>query len=194
MKVAALLVIACLAGGGYARAADQIFHSPEFGFRLIYPSDWKLVRPGTPNVRVSIKSPPGPDFANCNVFIAATPSTEKTTQAELDRGATAPWSEQYWKEQLSDFLDDQLLGIRPVRTSADGYALTAERRRAPVPLDGLSPTPQSVLDDHRERDRTRQPTPAKVISPIAKAPRPAGSGTGVAMKLRPISWPTSLIP
>ena len=55
----------------------------EFGFRISYPNEWKVIPPKGPNVRISVSPASGP--GNCNVVARPVAEIKNMTQQQLNK-------------------------------------------------------------------------------------------------------------
>ena len=114
MKIAAniLIVVIALACplSSFAQNINpnlwQTSINKEFGFRISYPSDWKVTPPKGPNVRISVSPASGP--GNCNVVARQVADLKAMSQQQLNKELEtmaiddASWSE-YLGMTLSQF-------------------------------------------------------------------------------------------
>lgn len=72
----------------------------EFGFRISYPNDWKVVPAKGPNVRISVSPANGP--GNCNIVARSMANLKGMSQQQLNKEVNAmPIDDASWSEYLS---------------------------------------------------------------------------------------------
>lgn len=106
----------------------------DFGFRLSYPNEWKVIPPKGPNVRISVSPPQGP--GNCNVVVKPMAELKSYSQRQLNREMEAmPLDNATWADMM-DMPQSQIRVIEQRRTKvADVSALYGE---VEVQLDNLN--------------------------------------------------------
>lgn len=77
----------------------QTHLNKEFGFRISYPNDWKVVPSKGPNVRISVSPASGP--GNCNVVAKPMADLKGFSQQQLNQEIDAmPIDDASWSEYL----------------------------------------------------------------------------------------------
>lgn len=72
----------------------------EFGFRISYPNDWKVIPPKGPNIRISVSPASGP--GNCNVVARPMADLRGMSQQQLNKEVEAMTiDDASWSEYLS---------------------------------------------------------------------------------------------
>lgn len=71
----------------------------EFGFRISYPNNWKVIPPKGPNVRISVSPASGP--GNCNVIARQVADIKAMSQQQLNKELeTMAIDDASWAEYL----------------------------------------------------------------------------------------------
>jgi hypothetical protein len=78
----------------------QTYVNKEFGFRISYPNDWKVIPPKGPNVHISVSPASGP--GNCNVVARTMADLKGMAQQQLNKEVEAmPIDDASWAEYLN---------------------------------------------------------------------------------------------
>jgi hypothetical protein len=77
----------------------QTSTNKEFGFRISYPNDWKVIPPKGPNVRISVSPASGP--GNCNVVARPNTELKAMSQQQLNKELEVmPIDDASWSDYL----------------------------------------------------------------------------------------------